>query len=509
MNGNQAEARRTKLQDELDRNSTPEERNEAGAHATPPGLAHQMLRYAAERTRDEPGLSFLDPAVGTGALYSAFLAAVPRDRMERALGYETDRKTATIARALWSPHGLGVREQDFTQAAPPGPEGGFNLVVCNPPYVRHHHIDPTRKRALRERLAAQGNMKLNGLAGLYAHFIGLAHPWMTEGALAAWLVPSEFMDVNYGSGVREYLASRVTLLHIHRSDPETPQFRDALVSSAVICFRNNPPPERHMVRMTFGGTLDRPERDSTVRLETLRNDGKWSKYPIAGAQAATGKRGATLSDFFDIKRGIATGANSFFIMTGEAARESRIPGWALRPVLPGARGLPHDVVFGDRKGGPLLGRRLFLLDCELDEETLARTAPALSAYLQRGKEKISGTYLCLRRTPWYSQERRPPAPLLCTYMRRARKNAQAAFRFILNHSEATALNVYLMMYPKGPLAAKMEGDLGLRTAVWEALRAISPEEVTREGRVYGGGLRKVEPKELGRVGADGLAELQQ
>lgn len=60
---------------------------------------------------------------------------------------------------------------------------------------------------------------------------------MAEGGVAGWLVPSEFMDVNYGKGVKYYLLSRVTLLHIHRFDPNDVQFADALVSSAVVWFR--------------------------------------------------------------------------------------------------------------------------------------------------------------------------------------------------------------------------------------------------------------------------------
>ena len=55
---------------------------------------------------------------------------------------------------------------------------------------------------MKQRLESQGHMKLSGLAGLYAYFIGLTHPWMEPGALAGWLIPSEFMDVNYGKESR-------------------------------------------------------------------------------------------------------------------------------------------------------------------------------------------------------------------------------------------------------------------------------------------------------------------
>jgi len=42
--------------------------------------------------------------------------------------------------------------------------------------------------------------------------------------------------------------------------------------------------------------------------------------------------------------------------------------------------------------------------------------------------------------------------------------------------------------------------------VFEALKRISPSEVISEGRVYGGGLHKVEPKELGQIPARGVLE---
>ena len=84
-------------------------------------------------------------------------------------------------------------------------------------------------------------LRLSGQAGLYAHFMLQAHAWMRRGALAGWLIPSEFMDVNYGRELKAYLLRQVTLLRIHRFDPSEGQFDDALVSSSVLWFRNQRP----------------------------------------------------------------------------------------------------------------------------------------------------------------------------------------------------------------------------------------------------------------------------
>jgi len=152
-------------------------------------------------------------------------------------------------------------------------------------------------------------------------------------------------------------------------------------------------------------------------------------------------------------------------------------------------------------------RRLYLLDCPLNAEEVLRLSVPLARYLETGREKASQTYICSRRIPWYSQERRPPAPFVCTYMGRGLQDRARPFRFILNNSNATALNVYLMLYPKPFLARALQSDPQLATAVWQVLNEISPETLLGEGRVYGGGLYKMEPKELANVPADALMAL--
>ena len=64
-----------------------------------------------------------------------------------------------------------------------------------------------------------------------------------------------------------------------------------------------------------------------------------------------------------------------------------------------------------------------------------------------------------------------------------------------------------MLYPKGPVAAVLKNNPVLRRQVWRLLNDIGPQALLGEGRVYGGGLHKLEPKELGRVPAAAIAEL--
>jgi len=63
------------------------------------------------------------------------------------------------------------------------------------------------------------------------------------------------------------------------------------------------------------------------------------------------------------------------------------------------------------------------------------------------------------------------------------------------------------MYPTPLLARAMKHDKTLIRKVWQRLNEISTEQLLSEGRVYGGGMFKLEPKELANVDASAIAEL--
>lgn len=485
----------------LDSLKTAAERNKWGQFATPTPLAVSLAGYAHALLGDNP-VRFLDPSIGTGSFYSAIRETFPPRNIESAHGVELDPLFASVAVNLWAEQGLRVTEGDFTRQ--PLPDRCFNLVIANPPYVRHHHLSGEIKERLKAKLLQSLRLEMSGLAGLYCYFMLLCHEWMEEQGLAIWLIPSEFMDVNYGATVRRYLTEHVTLLHLHRFCPTDAQFMDALVSSAVVVFRKSPPPQGHSVRFTFGGPIESPDTEAYVSLGTLRQSQKWTQFPANPDVVKTDD--LKLGDIFSIKRGLATGSNGFFILTETEAENWKIPWKFLKPILPGPRNLSNDIVESAPNGLPKVSPLLFLLDCDAPEEEIQKDWPRFYEYIQQGREQeIHTAYIARHRSPWYSQENRPAAPFLCTYMGRSR-NGKHPFRFIWNHSQATAHNVYLMLYPKGPLRDLLREHPESGAQIFETLQNISPEQFISEGRVYGGGLHKVEPKELARIPAGFLLE---
>lgn len=216
----------------------------------------------------------------------------------------------------------------------------------------------------------------------------------------------------------------------------------------------------------------------------------------------------TLGDFFTIKRGIETGDNDFFLLTPMEIMAYDLPLQFLRPILPSPQNLPDDEIIADPEGHPIVGGKLFVLDCPLPEREIREEYPALWAYLERGIEAdVPERYSCRHRTPWYAQERRPPALYLCAYMGLQEYRDGSPFRFLLNHSKAVAPNIYLMMYPRPALARRLRGNYPLQVQLWTALNGIGVNEIRRRGLVYDNPVGRLEPMEMASVPADRIVAL--
>ena len=508
------ETERLKLQARLNTERSQEERNKLGQFATPPKLAMDIIEASKELIISPEGIRFLDPAFGTGAFYAALLKCFSDSSLDWAQGYEIDPHYANETVKLWDDTKLDLRIVDFTKSNPPCSEQDkANFLICNPPYSRHHHLSSDAKLRLQKLVNQVTGIKISQLSGLYCYFMLISHSWLADDGLACWLVPSEFMDVNYGRQLKEYLTTCVSLVRVHRFSPKELQFEDALVSSSVVWFRKAKPSTDCKVAFTSGGTIQKPEQRRILSINVLRDMKKWNGLSnlvkSSNTDAVDESTGSRLSDFFHVRRGLVTGANKFFLLSPVQVSEYNLPTEFLTPVLPSPRYLLSDEIQADGAENPVLKQPLFLLNCSLPERIVQLNYPSLWGYFQWGIQMgIHERYLCRHRSPWYSQEKRDPTLFLCTYMGRETIGNPKPFRFILNHSKAVAANGYLMLYPTSYLENAFKTDPRLIRKVWEALNAITSEDLIKEARVYGDGLYKLEPKELANVSVSDVFSAQ-
>ena len=506
-NLNLKEKKRSLLQIKIDNSKSIEERRRFGQFSTPFELAKEIMAYGIS-LHNEHEISFLEPALGTGVFYSALLSENDKNDkyIKSATGVELDKDFYNAALQLWQDSNISIINSDFTTT---NHTEKVNLLICNPPYVRHHYISQELKERLSELVKKETGLKLSGLAGLHCYFMLLAHKWLAPNAICGWLVPSEFMDVNYGSTLKEYLLNNVRLLRIHRYNPEECKFSDALVSSCVVWFKNEPILDNYEIEISYGGTHNNPEMRKTIDRFTLEKCRKWTRFsekPTENEQQ-NNERVPTLGDYFNIKRGLATGDNEFFILSKEEIEKFGLDMRFFTPILPSPRYLNCNEVFGDSDGNPQLATQYFLLNCTLPEDELKLNYPSLWNYLNSGKDTTAQKYLCKARKVWYFQENREATPFLCSYMGRGKDECMAPFRFILNHTNAVATNSYLMLYPKEKLKEAILRSPDMVNKVWNVLTKITAKDLEVEGRVYGGGLKKIEPKELSYVKCPYMADV--
>ncbi|MDR2386884.1 MAG: Eco57I restriction-modification methylase domain-containing protein [Deltaproteobacteria bacterium] len=487
------ETKRLIVQREFEAQKTIEERRKLGQFSTPPELAREIVSFALKNFDLENKIRFFDPAFGTGVFYSALLALTKPENITLATALEIDPVLAKAAANLWHDFNITIVKADFTQS---DPIDKYNLIICNPPYVRHHLIDPDQKNLIRQRTKLISGINFSGLAFLYCHFLSQSIQWMDEGALAGWLIPSEFMEVNYGKALKEFLLTKTDLFRIHRFDMAKLQFKDALVTSALVWFRKSPLKSKSL-EFSFGNSLNFPSVIIKINKVDLLNQDKWNH--LSDSQSPKNEKNLSapkLKDYFQVKRGIATGANDFFILEETRIHQLGLPLEFFRPILPSLRFLKTLEIEADEFGHTILPKPLFLLDCHLNEDEIKKNYPTLFRYLESGRLKVANRYLCRSRKCWYFQEQRQVPLFVCSYMGRPTNKNKSAFRFILNNSKAIVSNSYLALYPNKNLAQSLERKPELKSFILASLNDLPLENIQKLGRVYGGGLNKIEPREL-------------
>jgi adenine-specific DNA-methyltransferase len=449
------------------------DRRGLGQTYTPASIIASMMDWAANEVAPA---RVIDPGSGSGRFT---VAAGRRFPGAQLLAADVDPIATLMTRGSVAAAGLADRTTvvlgDYRELQLPR-IGGPTLFVGNPPYVRHHQIDPEWKRWLIDTAADRGHAA-SGLAGLHVYFFLATVLHSSPGDVGAFITSAEWLDVNYGSLVRELLLDGLGGLSMHVLDPDAAPFADAATTGVITTFRTGSQPSslrlRRVKRVDDLGALEGGRLVSRARLTEAK---RWT--PLTRVTPKLPEGWIELGELCRVHRGSVTGANAVWVTRVE---ETDLPSEVLFPSVTRAR----ELFAAGHSLGDVRGLRS-VIDLPADLDVFDDdTRKAIDRFLRRAKKGgVAEGYIARSRRAWWSVGLRKPAPILATYM------ARRPPAFVRNLADARHINIAHGLYPREP----MGDDLLDRLAT-----ALRSSAVVGQGRTYAGGLTKFEPREMERI----------
>ncbi len=459
------------------------DRRAKGQFQTPFWAADVMADWLLESSPAK----ILDPGVGAGRLlFRAGERSVGNVELE---GFDIDPLCLAMADLNLQLRGLESRsllEKNFLIDAV---EQAPDAIICNPPYSRHHAIPADQKAAIHDGFEQRLGLRLNRLAALHVLFLIRSLEIVSDGGRIAFITPSDWLDVGYGKKIKRHVLDHAEVDAIILFHDDHLFFDGALTSAAITLLRKSPPTGKptRVIRLAEHlpavqqvlAAVNGDATDLEVEEVQLTDTDKWSRSTTAVAA------GKPLSEFARIRRGIATGANKFFVVSEQRRQELGLSTDDLRPCITGPKLITGtELTAEDLTKLPDTAPR-WAIECRRPEAEQEDTP--LGVYLRYGKEELAvhAGYLASKRKPWYALERRDDVSILFTYMNRQRP------RFIRNRAGAVPLNTFLIVEPKPGVDPDQLCDILNRSETIAQLEALR--------RNYGGGLWKLEPGEVSRL----------
>ncbi|MBW3596856.1 MAG: N-6 DNA methylase [Planctomycetes bacterium] len=452
----------------------PEERRGQGATYTPLKIVDWMISRAAAWI-GEPS-RVIDPGVGSGRFLSRAARAFPHAHL---IGIEIDPLASLLARANLAALGFANRSRivvaDYRDADL-GPAEGRTLYIGNPPYVRHHQIDPAWKAWLSLQARKLG-LEASQLAGLHVHFFMATAQRTAPGDCGIFITAAEWLDVNYGKLVRDLFLGPLGGMRIDVIEPSANPFPDAAATAAITFFEAGTRPERITLRR-IGALEDLSDTTNgrAIRRERLESQIRWTHLTRPRKRGPAGY--VELGELCRVHRGQVTGANKFWIAGDHSCG---LPETVFFPTVTKARELIRAGKILETAAGL---RMVIDLPPDLDVFDRGELA-AVERFLSRARTLgIHEGYIASNRRAWWSVGLRHPAPILATYM------ARRPPAFVQNRVAARHINIAHGLYPRENF-----GDMVLSNLVDYLSRSVQ----VSDGRTYAGGLTKFEPREVERL----------
>jgi adenine-specific DNA-methyltransferase len=366
----------------------------------------------------------------------------------------------------------------------------YDSIICNPPYFKFQDY---KNKAILKLLKEKLKVNISGFSNIYALFILKSVMQLETKGRAAFIVPSEFLNSDYGVTIKDYLIKAKVLKHVFIFNFNEKVFGDAITTSAILLLaKDNNINNVKFTEIKNINDLSKIQKaidsypndvgDMVVNTNEIDPSIKWRTYYQA-LNANKFKQLVPFSNYAKVVRGIATGANDYFIFNIQKAKEHGLKVEHLLPCITKSKDVTTPF-FTKESFDDLVDRNknmyLFNGFKSLDNEEVKK-------YVNFGEENnYDKRYLTSKRNPWFALENRPPSPIWVGVFNRN------GLKFIRNEAQISNLTTFHCVYLKNDLFTTINIDLLFAYLLTDIAKEIFDDN----RREYGGGLKKFEPNDL-------------
>ncbi len=235
--------------------------------------------------------------------------------------------------------------------------GGFDVVIGNPPYVRHEKI-----KELKPKLKAEGYKSYNGTADLYIYFFEQGYRLLKENGILSYITSNTYVNARYAKDFREFIIKNINVLsYIDFSKIQL--FDTATVATSIFILNKNSRKNKYFKYCDTQGYRKDENLEEFVKknnFDYLQNDLKKEGFIFTSKQELEikkiiDKKGKKLKSEdwnIQIKSGIKTGFNQAFIIDGalkdELISKDNKNSEIIKPLLRGRDIKRYSYEFGDK-----------------------------------------------------------------------------------------------------------------------------------------------------------------
>ncbi len=282
-----------------------------GVYFTPFNLA-KFLISSLVFNKD---LSIFDPAYGEGAL---LLAAEKKCREFGVIPKVYGCDKAPLNGFLNHIKQINLVKQNFLDYPF---EKNFDLILMNPPYVRHHRISQSKKK--RYQKIVEPFCRLKSTSDLWVYFLVKSVKHLEKGGRIGAILPRSFLQADYARNVRSWLSEHfrsIKVVSLATNYFENTQER------VVLVWLENYGEKVNSIKVAFAKSIE----DKINFLELQKS--RWEDRNVVFSEKNDtneimseylDKYGFTkFNNWANIKIGVVTGAEDFFIATKKKANDN-------------------------------------------------------------------------------------------------------------------------------------------------------------------------------------------